>query len=284
MTAPITSEASQFSRTTFIEPAICRPRQGTERLPLDITPIWSHGDSQQRIKLSPVDPTSFEGNSFSARGYSSSFLRSSANHHTGQPRPLPPLTEPPSPRRYIGFGSFPQYSEPPQYYLPSAGPTTASGSPTFPLRPSDDWSLARTSSFSSSPDSVWGPNQAVLAGSPEISYRRSYSIGSDVTSTPAREPDSLISPAVSEPSWDRQFVDVPSPHNHPRVPSPVTRQPAVAPWTNGNADSASRARPPVQTGRIRTSQACQTCRTRKAKVRSVFDKVCSPESDGRCAV
>ena len=279
MAAPITPEASQFSRTTFIEPAICRPKQGAARPPLDIPPIWSHSDSQERIKVSPADPAPFEGNSFSGRSYSNSFLRSSANHHTSQPRLPPPLAESPSSRRYLGFGSFPQYPESPQYYLPSADPHTASGSPTFPLRPSDDWWLTRASPLSSSQDSVWGQNHSVLAGSPEISYRRGYSISSDVTSTPVRESDPHIPPAVSEPSWDRQFVDLPSPRHVPQVPPPITHRPAATPWTIGSGDTASRVRQPAFTARIRTSHACEMCRHRKSKVCSRSNKVCSPESD-----
>ena len=274
MTAPITSETSQFSRTTFLEPAICRPRQGIAPSHFNLRPTWRNEDSQEHIKAPSVDPTLFEGNSFGGRGYSSSFLRSSAGHHSGHQCLPPPLTEPPSPRPYLGFGSMPSYPEPPQYYLTSADPHTSSGSPTFPLRPSEDWSLTRTSSLSSSQDSFWGTSRNMLAGLPEISHRRSYStISSDAASTPARETDSQISPVSCESTWDRQCIEVPSPHSGQHDLSPTSRAP-IAPWVNENSDGASRARQPVYTARMRTSQACQKCRNRKAKVCSIFDEAC----------
>lgn len=274
MTAPITSEESQFSHTTFLEPAICRPRQGIAPPHLDLPPIWRNEDPQEHIKVPSVNPTLFEGDSFGGRSYSSSFLRSSAGPHLNNQCLPPPLTEPPSPRRYLGFDPVPSYQEPPQYYLTSTDPHGSSGSPTFPLRPSDDWSFTRTSSLSSSQDSFWGPSHSVLAGLPGLSHRRSYStISTDAVSTPARETDSQTSPASSEAPWDRQCIEVPPPHRAQHEPSPAPRAP-IAPWTNGNGDGASRARQPTYTARMRTSQACQKCRGRKAKVCSIFNKAC----------
>ena len=266
MTAPGTSEAS-LSHTTFLEPAICRPRQAAPPH-LNLRPIWRNDDPREHIKGTSVDPTLFDGDPFVGRSYSSSFLRSSAGHRQSLP---PPLTEPPSPRPYLGFGSVPSYLEPPQYYLTSTNPHTSSGSPTFPLRPSDDWSLTRTSSLTSSQDSFWGPNHGVLAGLPELSHRRSYStISSDAVSTPARETDSQISPVSPESPWNQQCVEVPPPHRGHHVPSPTPRAP-ITPRANEGGDSASRPRQPIYPARIRTSQACNNCRTRKAKVCSISD-------------
>ena len=275
MTAPVTSDASQFSHTTFLEPAICRPRQGIAPPHLDLRPIWRNEDPRDHIKVPSANSTLFEGDSFGGRNYSSSFLRSSAGLHSNNQRLPPPLTEPPSPRRYLGFDSVSSYPEPPQYYLTSTDPRTSSGSPTFPLRPSDDWSLTRTSSLSSSQDSLWGTSHSVLAGLPELSHRRSYStISTDAVSTPARETDSQTSPASSEPSWDRQCIEVPPPYRGQHDPSPVPRAPIV-PWISENSGGTSRARQPTYTSRMRTSQACQKCRTRKAKVCSIFRRACS---------
>jgi hypothetical protein len=275
MTTPITSEASQFSHTTFLEPAICRPRHGIALPHLDLRPIWRDEDPQEHIKVpgTSVDPTLFEGDSFGGRSYSSSFLRSSADlHSNGQSLP-PPLTEPPSPRRYLGFDSVPSYPEPPQYYLSSTEPHTSSGSPTFPLRPSDDWSLTRTSSLSSSHDSLW-PSHGALNGLPELSHRRSYStISTDAVSTPNRETDSQTSPASSESPWDRQCIEIPPPYRGQHGPSPALRAP-IAPWINENSDGTSRARQPTYTARMRTSQACEKCRARKAKVCSILHTAC----------
>lgn len=261
MTAPITPEVPQFSRTTFLDPEICRPRQGVAPSHLNLRP-WRNEESQGPIKAPSLDPTLFESDSFSGRSYSSSFLRSSAGHYSSHQCLPPPLTESPSARPYLGFDSMPSYSEAPQYYLTSTHTHTASGSPTFPLRPSDDWSLTRTSSLSSSQDSFWSPNHNVLTGLPELSHRRSYStISSDAVSTPTRETDSQISPVSSESPWDSQPIQIPSPHD----PSPTSRTP-TAPWIGENDDGASRTRQPVYTARMRTSQACQKCRSRKAKV------------------
>lgn len=232
---------------------------------LNLPPIWHNGDSQDHIKVPSLDPTLFEGDSFGSRSYSSSFLRSSADHHSNHQCLPAPLTESTPPRSYLGFSSMPSYPEP-QYFLTSTDPHASSGSPTFPLRPSSDWSLTRTSSFSSSQDSFWSPNHNVLAGLPELSHRRSYStISSDAVSTPARETDSQISPVSSESPWDRQCIEVPSPRRDQHDPSPTPRTP-IAPWVNENGEGASRARQPIYTARMRTSQACQKCRTRKAKV------------------
>ena len=272
MTAPIASEASQYSRTTFLEPAICRPRHGFAPPHFNPRPIWRNMDAQEHIKVPSVDPTIFESDSFGGRSYSDSFLRSSASHHPSQQCLPPPLTESPSPRPYLGFGSMPSYPEPPQYYLTSTDPHPSSDSPTFPLRPSDDWSLARTPSLSNSQDSFWGSNHSVLAGLPELSHRRSYStISSDAVSTPTREADTQISPASSESSWDRQCVKAPSPYRGQHVPSPGPRALAVI-WPQKNDNGASRTRQPAYTARMRTSQACQKCRSRKAKV-CAFDQV-----------
>jgi hypothetical protein len=271
MTAPITSEASQYSRTTFLEPSICRPRHGIAPPHLNPRPIWRNADPQEHIEVPSVDPTLFESDSFSGRSYSSSFLRSSAGHHSSQ-QCLPPLAEPPSPRPYLGFGSMPSYPEPSQYYLTPTDPHTSSNSPTFPLRPSDDWSLTRTPSLPGSQEPFWSSTHSVLAGLPELSHRRSYStISSDAASPPTRETDSQISPVSSESSWDRQCIEVPSPHRGQHDPSPSPRTP-VAPWFNENGDGASRARQPAYTARMRTSQACQKCRSRKAKVRDILDQ------------
>lgn len=258
MAAPITSELPQFSRTTFIDPEMCRPRQCVPPSHLNVRP-WRNEDSQGAIKVPSLDPTLFEPDSLGARGYSSSFLRSSALP--------PPLTESPSPRPYLGFDSMPSYPEPPQYYLTPTHPHNSSGSPTFPLRPSDDWSLTRTSSLPASHDSFWAPTNNVLAGLPELSHRRSYStISSDAVSTPTRESDSQISPVSSESPWDQQSIAVPSPRNSP----PISRTP-TAPWVNENDDGASRTRQPVYPARMRTSQACQKCRSRKAKVCNIVN-------------
>lgn len=274
MTSPITSEASQFSHTTFLEPAICRQRQGISPPRLDLRPIWRDGDPQEHIKVSPVDPSPFGGDSFGGHSYSSSFLRSSASLHPNHQSLPPPLTEPPSPRRYLGLSSMPSYPEPSQYYLTSTDPHTSSGSPTFPLRPSDDWSLPRAPSLSSSQDSFWGQNPNVLSELPGLTHRRSFStISSDAVATPAREIDSHISPGSSEPPWDRQSIELPSPHRGQHDPSPTSRAP-IAPWTNENGDGASRARQPIYTARMRTSQACEKCRSRKAKVCRIFDGPC----------
>lgn len=274
MTAPITSEAPQLSHTTFLEPAICGQRQGIAPPHLNLRPIWRNEDPQEHIKVPSVDPTLFDGDSFDGRSYSSSFLRSSAVHHSSHQCLPPPLTEPPSPRPYLGFGSMPSYSEPPQYYLASADPHTASGSPTFPLRPSNDWSLTRTPSLSNSQDSFWGPSHNALAGLPELSHRRSYStISSDTVSTPARETESQISPVSSGSPWDRQWVEVPSPHRGQHDPSPAPRA-HIAPRIKENGNSASQPRQPAYTARMRTSQACQKCRSRKAKVCGIFGEAC----------
>lgn len=266
MTAPITSEVPQFSRTTFLDPEICRPRQCVAPSHLNLRP-WRNEDSQAPIKVPSLDPVVFESDSFSGRSYSSSFLRSSAGHYSSPQCLPPPLTESPSPRPYLGFDSMPSYPEQSQYYLAPTHPQTSSGSPTFPLRPSEDWSFTRTSSLSSSQDSFWAPNHSSLAGLPELSHRRSYStISSDAVSTPTRETDFQISPVSSESPWDRQPVEDPSPHDSP----PTPRTP-IAPWINESDDSASRARQPVYTARMRTSQACQKCRSRKAKVCNISD-------------
>lgn len=274
MTAPITSETSQFSHTTFLEPAICRPRQGIAHPPLNPRPIWRNEDPQEHNKVPSVGPTLFEGDSFSSRSYSSSFLRSSAGHHSNNQCLPPPLTEPSSPRPYLEFGSMQPYTETPQYYLTSTNPHTSSSSPTFPLRPSDDWSLTRTPSFSSSQDSFWGPSHSVLSGVSGLSHRRSYStISSDAVSTPTRETDSQISPVASEPPWDQLCIEIPSPHRSQHDSLPTPRAP-IAPWINENVDCASPARPPVSTARLRATQACQKCRIRKAKVGDIFNKAC----------
>ena len=266
MTAPITSELPQFSRTTFLDPEICRPRQYVPPSHLNLR-SWRNEDSQPSIKVPSLDPTLFESDSLSARGYSSSFLRSSADNYSSQQCLPPPITEPPSPRPYLGFDSMPSYPETPQYYLTPTHPHNSSGSPTFPLRPSDDWSLTRTSSLATSQDSFWTPTNNVLAGLPELSHRRSYStISSDAVSTPTRETDSQTSP-VSPPSpWDQQSIAIPSPRDSP----PTSRTPA-APWVNENDSGASQTRQPVYTARMRTSQACQKCRSRKAKVCNIFN-------------
>ncbi|KAF9650511.1 hypothetical protein BDM02DRAFT_3185353 [Thelephora ganbajun] len=265
MAAPITSEVSRFSRTTFLEPAICRPMQGIAPPHLNLRPIWRNEDPQGYIKVPSLDQTLFEGDSFGGRSYSSSFLRSSARHHSNHQCLSTPLTESPPPHPYPGFGSMPSYLEPPQFYPISTNPHTSSGSPTFPLRPSDNWSLTRTPSLSSSQDSFWTTSHGVLAGLPELSHRRSYStISSDAVSTPARETDSQISPVSSESPWDRQCIEVPSSHRGQHDPSPTPQTP-IAPWINENGDDASRARQPIYTARMRTSQACQKCRSRKAK-------------------
>lgn len=272
MTAPITSETSQYSHTTFLEPAICRPRQNIPPPHLNLRPPWHNGDPREDIKVPSVDPALFEYDSFGGRSYSSSFLRSSAGHHPSQQCFPPPLTEPPSPRPHLGFGLIPSYPEPPQYHLTPGDPHTSSGSPTFPLRTSDNWSLARASSLPGSQESFWGPNHSVLAGLPELSHRRSYStLSSDAASTPARETDSQISPVSSESPWDRQCIEVPSPHHGQHDPSPTSRAP-IAPWLDENGDGASRTRQPVYTARMRTSQACQKCRSRKAKVCSIINQ------------
>ena len=274
MTAPITSEASQFSHTTFLEPAICRPRQGIAPPHLDPRPTWRNEDPQEHIKVPFINPTLFEGDSFSSRSYSSSFLRSSAGLHSNNQCLPPPLTEPPSPRRYLGFDSMSPYSESPQYYLTSTDSHPSSGSPTFPLRPSDDWSFTRNSSLSSSQDSFWGSSHSALAGPLELSHRRSYStISTDAVSTPVGEIDSQTSPASSESPWDRQCIEVPPPYRGQHDPSPAP-QTSIAPWVDENGGGASRARQPAYTARMRTSQACQKCRTRKAKVCSVFYTAC----------
>jgi hypothetical protein len=266
MSAPITSGASQFSRTTLLEPAICRPRQGIAPSHLNLPPIWRSEDSQDHIKVPSLDPVLFETDSFGNRSYSSSFLRSSASHHANHQCLPTPLNESPSQRPYLAFGSMQSYPEPPQYYLTSTDPHASSGSPTFPLRPSEDWSFARTSSLSISQDSFWSPTHSVLAGVPELSHKRSYStMSSDAVSTPAREADSQISPVPSESPWDRQSIEVPSPRRDQHDHSPTPPAPIV-PWINENGEGASRVRQPVYTARMRTSQACQKCRTRKAKV------------------
>lgn len=268
MAAPITSEASQFSHTTFLEPAICRPRQGIAPPPLNPRPIWHNEDPQEHIKVPSVGPPLFEGDYFVGRSYSSSFLRSSADHHSNN-QCLPPPTEPSPPPPYLEFGSMQPYAETPQYYPTSTNLHTSSGSPTFPLRPSDDWSLPRTPSLSSSQGSFWGPSHNVLAGVSELSHRRSYStISSDAVSTPTLEPDSQISPVSSDAPWDR-LIEVPALHRAQHVPSPKSRTP-IAPWINENVDGASLARLPVHTPRLRATQACQKCRMRKAKVCSVL--------------
>ena len=219
-----------------------------------------------------VNPTLFEGDSFGSRSYSSSFLRSSAGLHSNNQCLPPPLTEPPSPRRYLEFDSVASYPESSQYYLTSTAPHTSPGSPTFPLRPSDDWSFTRTSSLSSSQDSLWGPSHSVLAGVPGLSHRRSYStISTDAVSIPARETDSQTSPPLSESPWDRQSIEIPPPYRGQHDPSPAPRAP-IAPWINESSDSASRTRQPTYTARMRTSQACQKCRLRKAKVWIIFHK------------
>jgi len=274
MAAPVTSEASQFPRTTLLEPAICRPRQGIAPPHLNLRPVWRNEDLQGYTKDPSIDSTLFEGDSFSGRVYSSSFLRSSAGHHSNHQCLPPPLTEPPSPRPYLGFGSMPTYPETPQYYLTPTDPHTSSGSPTFPLRPSEDWSFSRTPSLSNSQDSLWGSSHNVLTALPELSHRRSYStISSDAASTPAREVDHQISPVSSESPWDRQYIEVPSTHRRQHDPSPTSRAP-IAPWINENGEDAPRTRQPVYTARMRTSQACQKCRRRKAKVCSTLDKPC----------
>lgn len=272
MTAPITSGTSQYSRTTFLEPAICRPRQDIAPSHLNLRPIWRNEDPQEQIELPPVHPILFESDSFGGRGYSSSFLRSSADHQPSQQCLPPPLAESPSPRPYLGFGLIPSYPEPHQYHLTSKDPHVSSDSPTFPLRPSSgDWSLARTPSIPSSQESFWGPSRNVLAGLPELSHRRSYStISSDAVSTPTQDTDCQIPPASPGSSWDRQCIEVPTPHYNQHNPSPKSRAP-IAPRPNGNGDGASRARQPTYTARMRTSQACQGCRSRKAKVCSILD-------------
>ena len=268
MTAPITSGVQQFSRTTFLDPEICRPRQTVAPSHLNLRP-WGKEDSQGPIKAPSLDPTLFETDSFNGRSYSSSFLRSSAgNYSSHQCLPPPPLAESPSTRPYLGFDSIPSYSEQSQYYLTSTNPHASTGSPTFPLRQSDGWSLTRTPSFSSSHDSFWAPNNNILTGLPELSHRRSYStISSDAVSTPTRETDSQISPVSSESHWDRQPIEVPSPHDSP----PTSRTP-ITPWVNENDDGATRTRQPVYAARMRTSQACQKCRSRKAKVGHLLNK------------
>lgn len=274
MTAPITSETSQYSHTTFLEPAICRPRQGTAPPHLNLRPIWRSEDPREHIKVPSVDQILFENDSFSGRGYSNSFLRSSASHHPNQQCLPPPLTEPPSPRPYLGFGLIPSYPEPHQYHMTSGDPHASSGSPAFPLRPSDDWSLGRTTSLQSSQEPFWGQDHDALAGLPDITHKRSYStLSSDAASTPARETDSQISPVSSESPWDRQCIEVPSPHPGQHDPSPTSRKP-IAPSFNENGNGAARARQPVYAARMRTSQACQKCRSRKAKVCSMFDQAC----------
>jgi hypothetical protein len=275
MTAPSASQVSQFSRTTFLEPTICRPRQlGIAPSHQNLPPTWHSGDPQNYIKVPSLDPTLFEGDSFNGRSYSSSFLRSSAGHHSNHGCLSNPLPGSPSPRPYLGFGSMSSYPEHPQYYLTSMNPQNSSDSPTFPLRPSEDWSLTRTTSLSGSQDSFWSPNHNVLTGLPAISHERSYStMSSDAASTPTRETDSQISPASSESPWDRQCIEIPSPHRDQHVPSPTPRTP-IAPWVNESSDNASRVRQPIYPARMRTSQACQKCRTRKAKVCRVFDEAC----------
>ena len=274
MAAPITSEASQYSRTTFLEPAICRPKRSTAPSHSNPRPAWHDEDLQEHIKVPSVDPTLFGSDSSSSRGYSNSFLRSSADHHSNQQCLPPPLTEPQSPRPYFEFGLIPSYAEPPQYHLTSRDPHTSNDSPTFPLRPSDDWSLARTPSLQGSQEPFWGQSRNALAGLPELSHRRSYStISSDAASTPARETDSQLSPVSPESHWDRQCIEVPSPHGGQHDPSPTPRT-TVAPWFNENGNGASRARQPAYTARMRTSQACQKCRSRKAKVRGVLVQTC----------
>ena len=279
MTAPITSGVSQFSRTTFLEPAVCRPRQGIASSHLNLPPLWRSEDPQDHIKVPSLDPILFEADSFGNRSYSSSFLRSSAGHHSNHQCLPTPLTESPSQRPYLGFGSMQSYPEHPQYYLTSTDPQASSGSPSFPLRPSDDWSLTRTSSLSSSQDSFWSPSHSALAGFPELSHKRSYStMSSDAVSTPARETDSQISPVPSESPWDRLSIEVPSPRRDQHDPSPTPSTPTV-PWINENGEGTSRACQPVYTARLRTSQACQKCRTRKAKVCNIFHEVCHDKSD-----
>lgn len=268
MTAPITSEVAQFTRTTLIDPEVCQPRQCVAPPHLNLRP-WRNEDPQEPIKVPSLDPTLFESDSLSGRSYSSSFLRSSAGNYSSHQCLPPPLAESPPPRPYLGFDSMPSYSEPSQYYLASTHPHTTSGSPTFPLRPSDDWSLARAPPLSNSQDSFWAPSHNILTGLPELSHRRSYStISSDAVHTPTRETDSQISPVSSESPWDQQSVEVPSPRD-----SPPTSRTRIAPWVNENDDGASRAPQPVYTARMRTSQACQKCRSRKAKVCITFRSI-----------
>ena len=262
MTAPLTSEVSQFSRTTFLEPTICRPRQGIAPSHLNLPHIWHQEDPQDHIKVPSLDPTLFEADSFGSRGYSSSFLRSSAGDSNQHCLPTP-LTESPPPRQYLGFGSMPSYSDHPQYFLTSTASHNSSNSQTFPPRPSDDWSLTRASSLSSSLDSFWSPNHSALSGPPELSHRRSYSIiSSDAVSTPARETDSITSPVSPRSPWNRQCIEIPSSHRDNNEASPAP----TSPWVNENGDGASQVRQPVYTARMRTPQACEQCRKRKAKV------------------
>lgn len=271
MEAPITSEASQYSRTTFLEPAMCRPKRGVSPPHLNLRPIWHPENPQEHIKVPSVDPTLFGSDLSGSRGYSNSFLRSSADHHSSQHCLPPPLTEPPSPRPYLGFGLTPAYPEAPPYHLTSRDPHTSTNSPTFPLRPQDHWSLARTPSLQGPQEPFWGHSRNALAELPELSHRRSYStISSDAASTPTREADSQISPVLSESPWDRQCIEVPSPHGGQHDPSPTPRT-AIAPWFNGDGGGTTRPRQPTYTARMRTSQACQKCRSRKAKVCSTLD-------------
>lgn len=276
MAAPVTSEGSQFPRTTFLEPAICRPRQGAPPPPLSLRPIWRNEDPQEHIKALSVDLTPFENDSFEGRGYSSSFLRSSAGHHSNHQCLPPPLTEPSPPRPYLGFGSVSSYPEPHEYYPTPPGPqdSSGSGSPTFPLRPSDNWSVTRTPSLSGSQDSFWGTTHSALAELPELSHRRSYStINSDVVSTPVRETGSQISPVSPDSPWDRQCIQVPSPHRDQHDPSPTPPAP-TAPWISESGAGTPKTRHHIYAARLRTSQACEKCRIRKAKVCGILDRAC----------
>lgn len=260
MAAPITSEASQYSRTTFLEPAICRPKPPHS----NPRPIWHDEDLPEHIKVPSVDPALFGSDSSGSRGYSNSFLRSSADDHSSRHTLPPPLTEPPSPRPYFEFGLVPSYSESPQYHLSSRDPHTSN----FPLRQQDDWSLTRTPTLQGSQEPFWGQSRNALAGLPELSHRRSYStISSDAVSTPARETDPQISP-ISPESWERQCIEVRSPHSGQHPPSPTPRT-TIAPWFSESSDGTSRAHQPTYAARMRTSQACQKCRSRKAKVRDL---------------
>jgi len=264
MATPITSEPSQYSHTTFLEPAICRPKRGVA--PPHSRPIWHHEDPQEHIKVPSVDPTLFGSDSSGSRGYSNSFLRSSADDHSSQHCLPPPLTERLSPRPYFEFGLTPAYPEPPQYHITSRDPHTSANSPTFPLRPPEDWSLTRTPSLHGPQEPFWGHSRNALAELPELSHRRSYStISSDAASTPTREADSQISPVSPESPWDRQCIEVSSPYGGQHDPSTTPRT-AITPWPNENGDGITRPRQPTFTTRMRTSQACQKCRSRKAKV------------------
>lgn len=271
MVAPVASETSQYSRTTFLEPAICLPRQGTIPPHSNPRPTWRNEDSQQHVEIPPVDSTLSGRDSFDGRGYSSSFLRSSAGHHSNQQCLPPPLTEPPSPRPYFGVSLMPSYPEPPQYHLGPRDPHISSDSPTFPLRPLDDWSLARTSSLPGPQELVWGRSHGALTGPPGLSHKRSYStISSDAASTPARETDSQVSLISPESPWDQPYIEVPSPHGGQRNHSPAPRAP-TAPWFGEDHGGASRTRQPIYSARKRVAQACQPCRLRKVRVCSIRD-------------